>query len=196
MTPTPTPRPTPLTWATIPNAVTMVRFVLLLPVCWMLVDGGPDTRSVVLLLAWALTDWIDGMLARSLDQTSRWGEVLDPIADRIGLVGIIVALALAGLLPWTVLVVIAAGDLAASSLAGREALHGGIRVSRIGKVRTVVLMTAVFLLASAGAWAPGLVPTVLVLLWTGAALHLLASIGYVISARSARSARLLADQQA
>lgn len=183
-------------WATIPNGITLVRFVLLLPVCWMLVEGGRDTRSVALLLVWASTDWLDGMLARGLHQTSRLGEILDPIADRIGLVGITVSLALTGLLPWTVLVLIAAGDVVAFVLAGREALRGGIRVSRIGKVRTVVLMSAVLLLASAGAWAPGMVPTVRVLLWTGVALHLLASTGYVISARSSRAQREMADQRA
>lgn len=186
----------PLRWATIPNAVTLLRFVLLLPVCWVLVDGGPDTFSVILLLVWASTDWFDGMLARMLNQTSRIGEIIDPVADRLGLVGIVISLALTGLLPWSVLVVVAVADIAASVLAGREALRGGIGVSRIGKVRTAVLMCAVILLAAVGAWAPALVPTVLVLLWAGAALHVVASIRYVISARSSRAERMVADRQA
>lgn len=179
-----TERPVRPDWATIPNALTLLRLVLLLPVCWMLVDAGPDTLSVILLLVWASTDWLDGMLARRLHQTSRTGEILDPIADRIGLIGIVVSLALSGLLPWPVLLVIAAGDVVATALAGRQAMRGGIGVSRIGKVRTAVLMSAVLLLAAAGAWVPGVVPAVLVLMWTGVVLHLLASIGYVISARS------------
>ncbi|WP_304502201.1 CDP-alcohol phosphatidyltransferase family protein [Brachybacterium sp. FME24] len=179
-----TERPVRPDWVTIPNALTLLRLVLLLPVCWMLVDKGPDALSVILLLVWASTDWLDGMLARRLHQTSRTGEILDPVADRIGLIGIVVSLALTGLLPWSVLLVIAAGDVVATALAGREAMRGGIGVSRIGKVRTAVLMSAVLLLAAAGAWAPGVVPAVLVLMWIGVALHLLASIGYVVSARS------------
>ncbi len=182
--PVSTERPVRPDWVTIPNALTLLRLVLLLPVCWMLVDKGPDALSVILLLVWASTDWLDGMLARRLHQTSRTGEILDPVADRIGLIGIVVSLALTGLLPWSVLLVIAAGDVVATALAGREAMRGGIGVSRIGKVRTAVLMSAVLLLAAAGAWAPGVVPAVLVLMWIGVALHLLASIGYVVSARS------------
>lgn len=182
--PVSTERPVRPDWVTIPNALTLLRLVLLLPVCWMLVDKGPDALSVILLLVWASTDWLDGMLARRLHQTSRTGEILDPVADRIGLIGIVVSLALTGLLPWSVLLVIAAGDVVATALAGRAAMRGGIGVSRIGKVRTAVLMSAVLLLAAAGAWAPGVVPAVLVLMWTGVVLHLLASIGYVISARS------------
>lgn len=182
--PASTERPVRPDWVTIPNALTLLRLVLLLPVCWMLVDEGPDALSVILLLVWASTDWLDGMLARRLHQTSRTGEILDPVADRIGLIGIVVSLALTGLLPWSVLLVIAAGDVVATALAGREAMRGGIGVSRIGKVRTAVLMSAVLLLAAAGAWAPGVVPAVLVLMWIGVALHLLASIGYVVSARS------------
>ena len=42
-------------WATIPNLVTLLRFVLLAPVCVLLLDG-PDTLAVVLLLVWASTD--------------------------------------------------------------------------------------------------------------------------------------------
>src|SRR5690606_26689728 len=81
-------------WATIPNLVTLARFVLLVPVCLLLADG-PDTLAVVLLLVWASTDWIDGMLARLLDQRSRTGAIIDPIADRIGLAGIVLSLAFA-----------------------------------------------------------------------------------------------------
>ncbi|UYG16830.1 CDP-alcohol phosphatidyltransferase family protein [Brachybacterium huguangmaarense] len=173
-------------WATLPNAVTLVRFVLLLPICVMLVRHGPQTLSVVLLLVWALTDWVDGMLARALGQTSRTGQIIDPIADRLGLVGIVLSLALAGLLPWSALVFIFVVDLVVTILSSRSALQGSLGVSRIGKVRTALLMTSVFLLACAGAWAPSLVPGVLVLLWIGVALHVVAGAGYVVSARARR----------
>lgn len=166
-------------WATIPNAVTLVRLVLLVPVCVLLVRGGPDTLSVVLLLVWALTDWIDGFLARRLDQVSRLGEAMDPVADRIGLVGIVLALALAGLLPWTALGVIVLVDLVVALWAARAALRESLGVSVIGKARTAVLMTSVFLLAGAAAWAPWLIGAITVLLWIGVVMHVIAGIGYV-----------------
>ena len=172
-------------WATLPNAVTLLRLVLLAPVC-VLLARGPDTLAVVLLLVWASTDWVDGLLARTLGQTSRVGEIIDPIADRIGLVAIVLTLALAGLLPWAALVVILLVDLAVTALASGAALGGRIRVSRLGKIRTALLMTSVFLLAAAAAWAPGLVGAVQVLLWVGVAVHVVSGAGYVLSARRSR----------
>lgn len=175
-------------WATLPNAVTVVRLLLLVPVCRLLVDGGPDALSVILLLVWACTDWIDGVLARALDQRSRTGEVLDPIADRLGLVGIVASLALAGLLPWAALAVVVLVDLAVTALAGHAAWGGRLHVSLLGKLRTFVLMSSVFLLAAAAAWTPGLIPGVHALLWTGVVLHVAAGAHYIASARASRRA--------
>lgn len=180
------PRPD---WATVPNAVTLLRLILLVPVCALLVrHGGPDTRSVLLLLVWGLTDWVDGFLARRLHQVSRLGQALDPVADRLGLVGIVLALGLAGLLPWGVLVVIAVVDLVVAAVAARPALHASLGVSRVGKLRTAILMAGVFLLAAAAAWAPSLLGAVRALLWVGVVLHVVAGAGYVLRARDRRGA--------
>ncbi|MGY5763783.1 CDP-alcohol phosphatidyltransferase family protein [Brachybacterium sp. DNPG3] len=169
-------------WATVPNAVTLLRFLLLLPVCLLLVRG-PDALAVVLLLVWASTDWVDGLLARGLGQTSRTGEIIDPIADRIGLAGIVLSLALAGLLPWSALAIIVGLDLATAVLATTAALGGRLGVSWLGKIRTAVLMTSVFLLAAAAAWFPDLLGAVRAALWAGVALHVVASADYIIRAR-------------
>lgn len=169
-------------WATVPNLVTLVRFVLLPPVCLLLLDG-PDTVSVVLLLVWASTDWIDGLLARALDQRSHTGEIIDPIADRLGLAAIVLTLALLGLLPWAALIVIVVADVAMTVLATRAALAGRLGVSVLGKVRTVALMSTVFLLVAAAAWVPGLVPALQVLLWASVALHVASALDYVVRAR-------------
>lgn len=174
-------------WATIPNLVTLVRFLLLAPVCWLLLDG-PDTLAVVLLLVWASTDWVDGVLARVLDQTSRSGAILDPIADRIGLAAIAASLAVADLLSWAALTLIVLVDVATAVLVTGAALGGRVPVSWLGKVRTFVLMAAVFLLVALGAWAPGLVVPAQVLVWIGVALHLASGLDYIIRARRASAA--------
>ncbi|MCZ4326693.1 CDP-alcohol phosphatidyltransferase family protein [Brachybacterium paraconglomeratum] len=174
-------------WATIPNLVTLVRLALLLPVCLRLADG-PDTLAVVLLLVWASTDWIDGMLARALDQTSRTGQIMDPIADRLGLVAIVLTLALADLLPWAALAVIVVVDAAMAVLATRAALGGRISVSWLGKIRTFVLMASVFLLVAVAAWAPSLVPAAQALVWVGAVLHVGSGVDYIVRARRAPAA--------
>ncbi|NMA78892.1 MAG: CDP-alcohol phosphatidyltransferase family protein, partial [Actinomycetales bacterium] len=169
-------------WATIPNLVTLLRFVLLAPVCLLLVDG-PDTLAVVLLLVWASTDWVDGLLARALDQTSRTGAIIDPIADRVGLVAIVLSLAIADLLPWAALVIILVVDVAMVVLATQAALGGRISVSWLGKVRTFVLMSSVFLLVATAAWAPELVPAAQVLCWVGVALQVASGVDYIVRAR-------------
>ena len=174
-------------WATVPNLVTLVRFVMLAPVCVLLVDG-PDTLAVVLLLVWASTDWVDGLLARALGQASRTGAIIDPIADRIGLAAIVLSLALAGLLPWTALVLIVVLDVAMVVLATGAALGGRISVSWLGKIRTFVLMTAVFLLVAAAAWWPALVPAAQALIWLGVVLHTVSGIDYIVRARRAPAA--------
>lgn len=166
-------------WATIPNAVTVLRLLILVPVCWSLIDGGPDSLSVVLLLIWASTDWIDGFLARALNQTSRVGQVLDPVADRLGVAAIILSLAFGQLVPWSVLIVIAATDVLTALLAGRAALRGRISVSWLGKVRTAVLMTGLLLLATVDVWAPQLSDLAVALVWLGAGLHVLAGLDYI-----------------
>lgn len=171
-------------WATIPNLVTLVRFVLLAPVCLLLLDG-PDTLAVVLLLVWASTDWVDGMLARALDQTSRTGAIIDPIADRVGLVAIVLSLAVADLLPWAALAIILVVDVAMVALATQAALGGRISVSWLGKIRTFVLMSSVFLLVAAAAWVPSLVPAAQVLFWVGVVLQVVSGADYIIRARRA-----------
>jgi len=179
-------------WATLPNLVTLARFVLLVPVCVLLLDG-PDTLAVVLLLVWASTDWIDGLLARMLDQTSRTGAIIDPIADRIGLAAIVLALAVADLLPWAALAIIVVVDLAMVVLATRAALGGRISVSWLGKIRTFVLMSSVFLLVAVAAWAPSLIPAAQWLLWAGVLLHASSGIDYILRARRAPAAALEAE---
>lgn len=169
-------------WATVPNLVTLVRFALLLPVCLRLADE-PDTLGVILLLVWASTDWVDGMLARALDQTSRTGQIMDPIADRLGLVAIVLTLAIADLLPWAALAVIVVVDAAMAVLATRAALGGRISVSWLGKIRTFVLMASVFVLVAVAAWAPSLVPAAQLMVWIGAALHVASGVDYIVRAR-------------
>ena len=132
---------------TLPNAITLLRLLLLVPVCWLIVVGAEGSGwPVVLLALWASTDWIDGVLARALGQTSRLGEVMDPIADRVGIIGVTLALAIGGAVDWWILIVIFAVDVATVVLAGRAARDGTIHVSWIGKVRTALLLTAIVVL--------------------------------------------------
>lgn len=170
-------------WATIPNLVTVLRFLLIVPVCVVLLQGGEgDWLPVVLLGVWASTDWIDGQLARRLDQVSVLGAKLDPFVDRLGTAIIAVVLAVVGALPWWMLAVLIVFDVAATLFGVKAAAEGRLPVTWVGKVRTFVLFTGLVALVAAVTIAPWLLVPAYALLGGGLVLHAWAAIGYVASA--------------
>ncbi|GEK78953.1 CDP-alcohol phosphatidyltransferase family protein [Agrococcus baldri] len=172
---------------TLPNVVTLARLLLLVPVCWLIVTGAPGSwLPVILLAAWAATDWIDGVLARALHQESRLGEVLDPVADRIGIIGVTLALAIGGVVEWWILGVIAAVDIATVVFAGRAARDGSIHVSWAGKARTALLLTAIVVLLLGHTVLPWATPAGMTLMLLGVGLHVVAGIDYIVQARHPR----------
>lgn len=184
-------------WLTWPNLITVLRLVLLVPVCWLLLlpmPAGQDVLPVVLLGLWASTDWIDGFLARRLDQASRLGELLDPIADRIGIAAVVVVLVLIGLLPvWAVITMIVI-DLLLVILAGPAARRGDLHVSWAGKTRTALMLIAVVLLVAGntvdrfGSAVGQIMITVGgVVFVAGIVAQVIAGIGYLRAAFSARA---------
>lgn len=86
-------------WATLPNAITLLRFALVLPITAMLIRDAAPAATLVLLMIFGISDWVDGFLARKLNQTSRVGAALDPIADRVGVAVIVLTLVISGRLP-------------------------------------------------------------------------------------------------
>lgn len=182
-------------WATIPNLVTVLRFLLIVPVVVVLLQGGEgDWLPVVLLGVWASTDWIDGQLARRLDQVSVIGAKLDPFVDRLGTAVIAVTLAVIGALPWWMLAVLIAFDLLATVLGVKAAAEGRLPVTWIGKVRTAVLFFGLVLLVAAVTVLPWLLIPAYVLLVVGLVLHVISTVGYSISAVRQGKARRAATR--
>lgn len=172
---------------TVPNIFTLARLLLLVPVCWLIVVGAEGSWLPAILLAlWAATDWIDGVLARALHQESRFGEVMDPVADRIGIIGVTLALALGGVVDWWILAVIAAVDVATVAFAGQAARDGSIHVSWTGKVRTALLLTAIVVLLLGHTVLPWAMPVGMTLMLLGVGLHVVAGIDYIVQARRPR----------
>lgn len=88
------------------NVISIVRGVMTLPVVWALVTR-QRWLAVGLCLAAALTDWLDGYVARRTGTVSRWGMILDPIADKILVGSVVVVLVFQQTLPlWFVLLVV------------------------------------------------------------------------------------------
>ncbi|MFO7779588.1 MAG: CDP-alcohol phosphatidyltransferase family protein [Nitriliruptoraceae bacterium] len=180
---------------TIPNALSLARLLVLPLIYFDLVDGRL-VRAFVLLAVFALTDWLDGYLARRLDQVSRFGTLLDPISDRAMFLVVGIGFVMADLLPLWALVVLLLRDLAVL-VVGAVLLLRGVQppaVTRIGKTATFGLMWAfpTFLLAAIvgdGASDPQVVLQTLGWLFfaVSAALYYLAAGQYaIVVARGAR----------
>lgn len=112
---------------TFPNAISLVRMALALPVALLIVRDGPFAWILGLTLAAILTDWLDGLLARWTSAESEWGRVLDPLADKVAAALVMGALTVEGTLPTWFLVLVVARD--ALILAG-----GAILARTIGRV--------------------------------------------------------------
>ncbi len=139
-----------------PNLVTLSRIVLIpliiglyyLPDDWLSYHGKNIAATVVFILA-ALTDWLDGYLARRLDQTSAFGAFLDPVADKLIVVGALIALLYLNRVDMLVALIIIGREIAISALREWMAKVGqakSVAVAFIGKLKTVGQMVAIPLL--------------------------------------------------
>jgi cardiolipin synthase len=176
----------------LPNVVTTIRLVLVPVFVWLLVV--PHHRdwfaAAVLLAALGSTDWVDGQLARRLDQVTNLGKVLDPTADRVLLVTAVVGILAAGAVPGPVAIAALSREGLVAVAAVCLALAGARRidVTLIGKAGTFGLMCA-FPLFLAGHSTIGWHHVALVLAWVAAIIGLvlgwISVIVYVPMARRA-----------
>jgi len=178
-----------VTW---PNALSAARLAGVPVFLWLVI--GPRTATTDLIAAGILglagiTDWLDGKLARMLNQQSRLGEVLDPAADRLYIAATIIALAVRGIMPWWLFAAIAARELCVgvSLLVLRQRTpYSALQVSFVGKAATLCLMYA-FPLLFLGAHGGTAAEVVRVIGWAfaiwGTALYWCAAMLYVTQVR-------------
>jgi len=158
---------------TVPNALSLVRLVMV-PVVVALLLARSDGLAAAFFVLAAITDFLDGKLARRAGPT-RLGQILDPVADRLMLSSVAVVLAIRGLLPVWAVAILVGRDLAA--LVGSFAVGSKIRVNRVGKAATAVLMGAVALVVIS----PGKVGEIV--FYAGICLSIAAGLMYVKSVR-------------
>lgn len=176
---------------TVPNAISFAR-LLGVPVFLWLVLGlrtqAGDWWAVSLLAASSFSDWLDGKLARALNQQSRLGQALDPAADRLYIVATVVALAVRTIIPWWLVALLAARELVLGVVlvALRRGGWEPLQVSFVGKTATWCLLYA-FPLLFLGSHHTSYAETARVAGWTfaiwGSALYWWAAGLYVAQAR-------------
>lgn len=128
---------------TVPNVLSFIRLLAVAVFGWLILAGF-DVAAVILLAVSGATDWLDGFLARKLKQRTELGAKLDPVADRLYILMAIVALAVRGIVPWWLLVVLIARDLMLVALMPSLRRSGvlALPVNHVGKAATMCLLLA------------------------------------------------------
>lgn len=128
---------------TVPNVLSFVRLALV-PVFLVLVIVGEDVLALLVLVISSVTDFLDGVLARRLNQVSRLGQLLDPAADRLFIFATLIGLAIRGIVPWWLVTIIVGRDvlLLALGIVLANFGYGPLPVHHLGKIATFCLFYA------------------------------------------------------
>ena len=174
-------------WLNLPNALTFLR-ALLVPVILVLLaldDRGARWWAFGIFCFAAATDSIDGWVARRFHGVTRWGQLADPIADKLLIIGSLASLAAVGDLPWWAVLVIIVRELAVTALRVQLVSRHDLVMpaSAWGKSKTISQVVAV----GAFLW-PGLPERLrLTLLYVAVGLTIISGIEYAF--RAGRLAR-------
>lgn len=127
---------------TLPNVLSGVRVLAVPLFVWLALVVQRDGAAALVLVLIGLTDYLDGMLARRWNQISRVGQLLDPIADRLATVAVLVVFLVRGVVPWWFVGIMVARDvvLALEMSALRARGVTGLPVNFVGKAATATLM--------------------------------------------------------
>ena len=171
-------------WLNLPNILTSVRILLApaLLIAFFRVNGEDRrlTVSLCLFLAAGLTDCLDGLAARKLNQITKLGKVLDPIADKLFTASVLLCLTCAQVIPWPVLALMVLKELYMGAGAA-ACLKNNIEVASdiYGKLATALFYPAVLL-----AWPwhgiPALSHAGRGLIFLSVALSILAAVHYTL----------------
>jgi cardiolipin synthase len=138
---------------TVPNALSVVRLLLVPVFLWLLLVEHANGWAVAVLMFSGFSDWADGKIARLANQSSKLGMLLDPAVDRIYMLTIPIAFGVNGIVPWWIVITLIARDavLAATLPMLRSRGLSALPVTYIGKAATFALMSA-FPLILLGQW--------------------------------------------
>ncbi|HEX8093898.1 CDP-alcohol phosphatidyltransferase family protein [Jatrophihabitans sp.] len=129
---------------TVPNLLSFSRLLGVPLFLWLLLGPHADGWALAILMVSGITDWADGVLARKLNQMSRLGALLDPVADRLYILATLVGLVLRHVIPlWLALLLIGRDLVLACTLpALRRRGLTGLPVHYLGKAATFNLLYA------------------------------------------------------
>ena len=129
---------------TVPNVVSIIRLAGVPLFLWLVLVPEADGWALVVLFLSGVSDYADGYLARRLNQASRLGEILDPVADRLYILSTVIGLAARDVIPWWVAVILPARDAFLWCLVPflRSRGYSSLPVHFLGKAATANLLYA------------------------------------------------------
>ena len=140
----------------LPNVLTISRIVFLAPLLIMIYSPNDQLNliSVILFILIALTDFFDGFFARRQNITSEFGKMLDPIADKLLVTGVLIVLMIKGtivnlsILPALLIIFREVFISGLREFAANRNLHAPINVSQVGKLKTAIQMLSLLMILS------------------------------------------------
>ena len=174
--------PTALTWLRI-VMIPMFVIVYYLPDAWLSPPAKNWTAMTIFAVA-AITDWLDGYLARRWGEVSAFGAFLDPVADKLMVAAALIVLVELGRAESYLAMIIIGREIAISALREWMAQLGegkSVAVAFVGKVKTVAQMTAIIALLLHEPLIPGVSTPLLgsISLWVAAILTLWSMVHYL-----------------
>jgi cardiolipin synthase (CMP-forming) len=129
---------------TIPNIISIVRLAGVPLFLWLVLVPEADGWALAVLAVSGVSDYLDGYLARRLNQTSRLGAILDPVADRLYILSTVIALAVRDIIPWWLAILLPARDAFLWCLVPflRTRGYSALPVHFLGKAATANLLYA------------------------------------------------------
>ena len=172
----------------LPNILTLSRVLFLPFLLFMILSSNIQLNmyAVVLFVAMSLTDFLDGFIARNQGSTSDFGKMLDPIADKLLVVGVLISLMIEGTIEHLNIIpalIIISREIFISGLrefAANSKVESSIEVSNIGKTKTAFQMISITLILLSISFEDSIVilNTGIILLWTSMILTLISGYKY------------------
>ncbi|MBE5781975.1 MAG: CDP-alcohol phosphatidyltransferase family protein [Clostridiales bacterium] len=166
----------------VPNVLTMIR-MLLIPVYWALFMQGHRFVALAVFILASLTDLADGYIARKYHLITNFGKLMDPLADKLMVLSVMLSLALRSFVPWAPLIILLCKE-GLMVLGGVVLLKKGVVVyaEKIGKIAQTFVVSSLVLSFFQPEFASLGCPVHLILMWIAVALTLSALVFYGRSA--------------
>ena len=129
---------------TIPNVISIIRLAGVPLFLWLILVPEADGLALAVLAISGISDYADGYLARKLNQASKLGAILDPVADRLYILSTVIGLGIRDIIPWWVALILPARDAFLWCLVPflRTRGYSALPVHFLGKAATANLLYA------------------------------------------------------